>query len=238
MFDRWLLLSTAGLLLFTGCPTDDDPGDPDGGGASTTPCAELAEAGCRERADCAVDTCFVCSCAPTFHACREASAAPAECPDYDCPQPECCGATADCSNAGAPCSPPGSVPSCGICDDAPGDCTSDAECGYFEICEPVRCSCSGARACVPGCRDPGDGCSPTDPCSGLVLCPTGWSCDAREHPHCVATSCAAAPDCPPDFDCSAGACERRHCQLDLDCEGVCVEGRCYASYGRCELPVP
>src|SRR5438105_315225 len=72
-----------------------------------------------------------------------------------------------------------------------------------QICEPIACSCNGAQNCVMGCMQGG--------------CPNGEQCSLGSHPRCVAQACTSSP-CPQSFDCVSGACARKSCSLDGDCD--------------------
>lgn len=187
-------------------------------------CSGLSLAQCRQANGCTPDLCFACSCTPSFEQCRSLSDPPFHCPEYDCPQPPCCLGDSDCTMTGATCAPPGTDYPCGICDPDPGNCTSDQDCGTGDICEPVPCTCSGASHCVPGCTQPAD-------------CGVGTTCSGGDHPRCAPSACGgpSAP-CPPDFDCDGGACARRPCTSDLECDHFCVQDQCYDSFGVCQMP--
>ena len=240
---RWLrLVSFAGWLALWFSPACGDrsvggvgdAGTPDSGhesrrdGATTwdgapRPCRGLSLAECRRRPDCAADVCFLCSCRPVFEQCRKVTEPPYDCPLLDCPQPPCCQAQSDCAGIGD-CVPPGSdAPACGVCNQDPGNCTMDADCPRGQICEPIPCSCEGRSHCVPGCTKDTD-------------CPVGSVCGQGDHPRCEPQPCDADRPCPEDFDCTGGACQRRACTQDLDCDHYCVLGACYDGYGACEVP--
>jgi len=52
--------------------------------------------------------------------------------------------------------------------------------------------------------------------------------------HCVPTPCGQDTDCLPNFACGAqGACARRACRGDGECQGACVKGLCYPTPGEC-----
>ena len=195
------------------------------GDAGPDPCSTLTLAQCRLRADCAVDTCWVCTCEPEFEGCRDASDPPYDCPDLGCMQPLCCQSQAECNAPGGVYAAPGTPNACGMCDPFPGDCAADGDCAAGSICEPVPCSCNGALRCVPGCAQPTD-------------CGPGATCAAGDHPRCEPVACDAQNPCPPDFDCLAGACARRLCTSDLECDHYCVMGGCYPGYGECRMPPP
>jgi hypothetical protein len=194
--------------------TTDDPGA----------CRSQDLHDCRLRPDCAADLCLECSCTPVFKGCRENTDPPAQCPDLNCPQPECCRATSECD--GAQCDPPGASTGCGQCAPDPGDCARDGDCPSGAICDPIPCSCIGNLACTAGCAQPAD-------------CGEGKTCDpGNDHPRCLATACSGTTPCVDNFDCTNGACARRPCSADPACERFCVRGSCYAGLGLCRLPVP
>jgi hypothetical protein len=41
-----------------------------------------------------------------------------------------------------------------------------------------------------------------------------------------------------NFKCSAGACARKTCGSDADCDDFCVLGQCYDTLGTCAFPPP
>jgi len=210
------------LLLYGGCGGKTSGVD-DGG--VEPPCEGLSLHDCRMREDCAADTCFACSCWPSFEQCRVVSDPAFDCPQLGCAQPPCCDAADDCQAMGGDCAPPGTARACGMCNPDPGDCTTDDECATGDICAPMLCACNGDSQCVAGCTGPSD-------------CEVGTVCAGGDHPRCETASCAAADPCPADFDCATSECARRSCTSDLECDGYCVEGSCYAAMGECVLPVP
>jgi hypothetical protein len=121
------------------------------------------------------------------------------------------------------------------------NCQTDQDCnrggGHGSICS-VSPACSTAydrdggqisdiRVCVPGCR--------------VVNCWPEETCGADDH--CAPTTCTRDADCPTNFACTPGdggapICRRRACTSDSQCQGACVESRCYDELGRCGgLPV-
>lgn len=146
--------------------------------------------------------------------CRSAS----ECGPYETGAPEC----AQPDPTSFPRAP------CGACLQDEDQCASDEDCGAGFACRPEGpCGCGEATlVCVEGCQSNAD-------------CLTGQICDADSH--CVATACTAAADCPSQFTCSTGACERLTCSDDADCDaGYCVGGSCFDELGSCfeNIPVP
>lgn len=199
-----------------------DAGAPDGGPPD---CAALDLHACRLRPGCVADLCYACSCTPSFEQCRPASDPAYQCPEYDCPQPLCCQESAECQAMVGDCAPPGTPWACGMCNPDPGDCATDTDCGSGDLCEPIPCSCNGASLCVPGCTP-------------QTVCAPGTTCSGGDHPRCLPSACSAGAPCPPDFDCENGACARRGCTSDLECDHFCVAGSCYDGYGECRGPVP
>ena len=190
-------------------------------------CADLDAESCRNTPACTLDICFTCSCAPSYVGCRGLTEPPHACPEVACPTPICCDDQADCSGAGFSCAGPNDAPGCGACNNDPGSCTTDADCGgpvNGMICEAIRCSCDGARTCVPGCTADSE-------------CGTGETCSPSTH-RCTARACSSTAGCPPDFTCTDGACARTPCTDDSVCDGFCVNGFCEASLGECRPPVP
>lgn len=202
-------------LLTVGC-SGGHAGD--GGGQ----CAGLSLGECRAAPGCVPDQCPGCECDVTYRGCIPDDVVPSPCPLLGCPQAMCCGATDTCTD-GTVCAPPGTPAGCGVCNTEPSSCDTDGDCGApAMICEPIACSCEGNRACTTGCGD-------TSPCA------EGFSCDAATA-RCMATACGGEADCPPSFDCTSGACARRTCDDDTDCDGYCVLGLCYESQGTCTPP--
>src|SRR5207237_10250943 len=108
------------------------------------------------------------------------------------------------------------------------DCTSDAQCktrGASLVCDPIACTCSNQKTCVPGCT------------SDMQCADGGQRCDLATA-RCVAQACSVPADCAPNFDCRATTCTRRPWPSDLECDGFCVDGACFAQTGTCVLPVP
>ncbi|MBK7862416.1 MAG: hypothetical protein IPJ65_28165 [Archangiaceae bacterium] len=201
-----------------------------GGSAGGPSCTNLDEATCRTTAGCVADQCFTCSCTPDYQGCRRVNATPLTCPLLDCASPFCCHQQSDCVNNGTSCAAPGTPTGCGACRIDPGDCTDDTQCGAGSTCQPMPCSCMGAKLCAPGC-------SASSPCDD------GFACSGGAHPRCVEKTCSKASDCAiAGFDCSAGQCVRRACSADADCgpagAAYCVLGSCYRGLGVCRLPVP
>jgi hypothetical protein len=190
------------------------------------PCDELTRVACSERADCALDVCFACSCTPSHVSCRRADAPPFECPLLECPMPECCASNPECQDG--TCFPPGqSASPCGNCTDRRGDCREDPDCqplATHRVCDPIECSCTAEKQCTNGCS--------------LAGCPQeGTTCN-RATERCEPSPCTAG--CPVEFDCGdAGRCVRRACRSDAECvDGFCVNGGCYAGLGSCQVPAP
>jgi hypothetical protein len=202
------------------------PGGGAGGGGGAS-CAGLSADACRARADCAADFCLLCTCTPRYEGCRRVSEAPAQCPQVECAQPLCCASDAACQPS-ATCAPQGTPQGCGICNPQLSLCATDQDCVAFpvvNICEPVPCSCSAARQCVPGC-------GPSSPCA------QGTTCNATTG-RCQAIPCASDANCPLTFGCSSGVCVRKACSTDTQCgDGFCVNGACHEGLGECRSPVP
>ena len=95
------------------------------------------------------------------------------------------------------------------------------------VCEPIACSCEGARHCVAGCETTG--------------CGLAQVCDPTSH-RCVEQPCTAArTECPPNFVCTwpEGGCMRLDCTSDGNCpSGYCALGFCQEALGTCFLPPP
>jgi hypothetical protein len=198
-----------------------------GGGSSTAgACEGLALADCRVTPGCKPDLCDACFCDIAYRGCLGVTQIPDDCPALGCPTGLCCAGDVQCAGQGS-CIPPGvDAPGCGACNADPGDCEDDTACAEGSICEPIRCSCDGNKACTPGCVDDAD-------CAGEATV-----CDPTSH-RCVARTCADDPECPSDFRCGAGRCARLACTDDLDCDGFCVAGNCYGSgLGTCVPPAP
>ena len=98
------------------------------------------------------------------------------------------------------------------CGGSAGECPSSAFCAPAGACEIKRCDPASATSCAA----PGYSCSPTTY-------------------DCVATPCAADPDCPDTFRCEGGACARRTCACDNECgaSGYCLKGICAETLGHC-----
>jgi hypothetical protein len=219
----WLTLSL--VLLLAACGSSDAGGaDAGRADAAAGACTGLSLQDCRVTAGCAADLCFACSCAPQFKLCRRASDPPFQCPALGCPQPICCGSDGSCPGGGLACVPPGDSLGCGPCDPMPGSCTGDGECGGGTICEPIACSCSDQRACVPGCTGDAD-------------CGEGQSCDLGDH-RCGPADCSENAPCPTEFICADGLCARASCTTDDECPGFCVDGKCFDAQGTCQSPPP
>jgi len=143
-----------------------------------------------------------------------------------CPVGEdCCRSSDDCSQQFEQCFAPGEDVGCGACQIPPVTCQQDTECtsnGPTFICAAARCSCNGEMTCIAGCADD-------------TACGEGLMCAANHR--CVARACSEASPCPADFDCATGACIRRTCTSDGPCDGVCVNGQCFATFGFCS-PLP
>ncbi len=122
---------------------------------------------------------------------------------------------------------------CGVCNVEVGNCTADTDCTSGNICEPIQCSCTNAKQCVPGCGS---------------MCAEGTVCDNGTHPRCVPSSCSANQPCQPSFECVGGTCARKSCSgadagaADAECDpagqSFCVEGSCYSGLGMCFEAVP
>ena len=223
------------LTLFAACSHDGLGSGSDGGidgGPTGVACSKLSdEASCRARTDCVADTCFACSCTPSFAGCRAASETPFACPALGCATPQCCHTTNDCSaqDGFAFCQVPPINAGCGACFNGPGNCTKDADClglSSGRICEPTPCACPSSgmsKTCVPGCSSDSD-CLETASCSADLRC-HDRPCDA---------ACTGNYACDP----TGARCIRKACKTDGDCgkPGYCIEGACSKSIGQCIQP--
>lgn len=197
-------------------------------GGAANPCTGLSVTACRADARCTPDFCFQCSCEPRFAQCRLKASAPFMCPQFGCPQPQCC---SDDSTCGRPliCLRPDQQQQCGTCNTLPSTCTNDASCGRGSVCLPRRCACSGETDCQPGC-------GPMNPCARGETCnPMTLRCEEQR--------CSAASPCPSGMDCllgpAGGVCRARACMSDADCGDVfCVSGSCGPSLGTCGQIAP
>src|SRR5439155_21507340 len=184
-----------------------------GTSAGSGKCGGLSLAECRLTDGCKPDTCFACLCDQSYRGCLAASQTAKACPQLGCPSAECCATQAQCTNGATTCAPPGTPRGCGACNTQPGDCTTDAQCksahGATFVCDPIVCSCSDQKQCVPGCTN---NMQCGDP---LLVCDLATA-------RCVAHPCAGG--CPANSDCSGQTCVPRACASDLECDGYCVEG--------------
>jgi|GEM_PF-1557895 len=149
------------------------------------------------------------------------------CPD-DTPPEGQCRTEGDCQD-GASCRDADQPMPCGICRHPETACGDDAACQPGEVCEqivpPRLCLCEATALCVPAC-------------TAETGCPVGQACVAG---HCAAATCASEISCPTFFTCDVGtgACSRQPCTSDAECgPGHCVNERCFAEFGSCQLPVP
>jgi hypothetical protein len=94
------------------------------------------------------------------------------------------------------------------------------QCLTTSECETGVCSFG---ECIPGCNPDSDGCGPieTSQCNAETL-------------RCGVRPCDDANPCAANTDCVLGACSRRMCESDGECEGYCVNGYCYDDFGQCE----
>lgn len=198
--------------------------------SDATSCEGLDLGACRA-AGCVVDLCPTCTCEQQYRGCLPAGTAPAACPDLACPIAlDCCRASGDCDDNGASCQQPGEETCGGQCNPEPDSCDEDRECqvaggGPLWICEPLPCACeAGAKVCTEGCDADGD-------------CDEGETCN-RGNSRCEPIACGPSTECPPDFDCVGGGCQRRACTSDAACDGFCVDGHCFGELGVCQLPRP
>jgi len=180
----------------------------------TTPFANDCGCGCEQAEACAEEIdCFEGGCDPVAEA--------AACPYSTIDTTRDCSAEAPCPGTdGTACRRPDAPLGCGICFNPPEEstCPDDDACDPGSICEPIRCACSGQRACVPGCTSDVD-------------CGEGLACgdDAR----CAPRSCAEGRPCPDNFSCVAEQCQRTSCDASASCSGYCVDGACYDQPGEC-----
>ena len=234
MTSRSMILFGTCLLLSAACSGTDPPDEP----SSSLPlfltdeCLDLDRYSCEVRADCVADFCFLCSCTRQFQGCRSAIARPLACPLLDCAQPDCCRSSADCPFPEDVCAPPATARICPACSAEVSDCQVDADCQFWEICEPLLCSCTGAGRCVRGCTAHRDWCDP-EGCGVPGHCEPGYHCSCTEHPRCLPEPCDTFEDCEIDHTCLEGECRRVSCETDDDCEGICVLGQCHPSFGEC-----
>lgn len=126
--------------------------------------------------------------------------------------------------SGVTCNEPGN-PVCGGPPPPPDECATDSDCdsaGQTQICVPTgHC---GQRVCEPGCTSDSD-------CGVPEVCGSDHRCAPRP--------CSDSGTCGPNFACNGdGLCERRSCAFTENCEGHCVNGRCYAEPGTCVEPLP
>ena len=223
------------LVLATACGGDDpvftDAAVDAAAVVDATTCAGLELGDCRRAAGCVADLCPSCGCDQQYRGCLTAGTEPAACPALGCPTAECCRVGGDCEG-GATCASPGEQVCGGACNPQEGECTADRDCqtggGPLFVCDPIPCACNaGARSCQPGCLVDED-------------CDEGQTCEAASG-RCHASACSTADPvvpCPADFDCVAGACQRRACADDLPCDGFCVEQLCRGGLGECRPLAP
>ena len=129
-----------------------------------------------------------------------------------------------CEDPGAMCIGP-EEQLCGICFEVDNPCVNDGQCDMGMVCaeEPHPCACTGERDCIA-------------PCIAGDPCGSGKQCDAGGH--CVAQPCSQDADCPSNFSCTGGACERVTCKASSECDDYCVKGSCFAIPGNCGYPPP
>jgi len=123
------------------------------------------------------------------------------------------------------CWAPGSTLPCGMCQPTPiGVCATDSDCPASKVCgyDSSLCLCESATTCMDDCHVAG--------------CAEGQSCGLDGH--CTTTLCGSVADCPPNFDCGLAGCSRKACRGSWECEGSCVNGRCYDEMGYCAFPPP
>ena len=69
-------------------------------------------------------------------------------------------------------------------------------------------------------------------------CAAGEECDPAGSGECVARRCTRENEmlaCPHNYACGPeGACNRKRCARNDECEGACVGGACYPRPGACE----
>jgi hypothetical protein len=138
----------------------------------------------------------------------------------------CCRSSADCEQSFEMCFAPGQDIGCGACMIPSVTCQQDTECtaqGANFICTVAPCTCDAStKSCVAGC-------------AGDAGCGEGLAC-GPDH-RCAPRACSAASPCPTNFDCgTSGGCVRRTCTTDATCDGACVNGSCFATFGFCSAP--
>jgi hypothetical protein len=195
------------------------------GGGPTGPCSDLSLEDCRLTDGCEPDICATCFCSLAYRGCLSTFDTPEECPGLGCPGAECCSTADQCTNGGICTAPDAAEPCGGPCSTDPGDCAIDDDCAGSQICEAIACHCTGgASRCVSGCVD--------------GVCPEGTTCDLATS-RCQRTFCGVDEDCPPNFSCGDAGCLRKECTDDLECDGFCVLGDCFAGErGECRIPLP
>ena len=196
-------------------------------GIAASECHGLSLGDCRLTAGCVPDRCAGCGCDLAYRGCLGAGETPAMCPALGCPSGICCSSELACAPSTGTCEPPGASFGCGACNTDPGNCTVDADCkpqGATMVCDPIACSCGGHLACVLGCV-------------GDAGCGEGQTCDLASA-RCIARACTGDAGCPSNFRCPAHTCVRMTCTEDVECDGYCVDGSCFAELGSCQLPVP
>lgn len=113
------------------------------------------------------------------------------------------------------------------CGTRPRDlCRTDADCssqGPAFICKMGHGLCGG-RGCAPGCKKDAD-------------CAEYETCRLSTH-RCETKTCSSAKDCPDNFKCVQGKCDRKRCTKSSECEGYCVHKGCYPHPGVCTKPPP
>jgi hypothetical protein len=115
-------------------------------------------------------------------------------------------------------------------------CGGGGESIPFEQCDHTTLE---STCCVTAQSCGNDRCLPPEPRTVTGFCSTDEDCSEGEFcdpatSQCDEIVCATSVDCPPDFDCPAGACQRHACEVSEECSAFCVEGQCYQRAGECQ----